>query len=70
MTALVCPFEEHWQHDDATSRRLAEAGGDADEFRRHVGEQNAFLFNGALADQALAEPIVSSQLPALVRVAR
>ena len=29
MTALVSPFEEHGQHDDAHRRRLAEAGGDA-----------------------------------------
>ena len=34
---------------------LAQAGGDADVVRRHIGEQDLLLLQGALADQALAQ---------------
>ena len=52
---LGLSFEEHGQHDDADLPRLAEAGGDGDEIRRHVGEQDALLLHRALADEAFAE---------------
>ena len=51
---LGLPLEEHGQHDDAHLPGLAETGGDRDEIRRHVGEQDALLFHRALADEALA----------------
>ena len=37
-------------------RRLAQAGGDLDVVGGHVGEQDALLLQGGLADQALAQP--------------
>ena len=52
---LHLPFEHDRQHDDVHRRGAAEAGRNAHIFRRHVGQQDLFLFQGALADQSLAE---------------
>ena len=55
MTALVCPSKSTGSTTmltRAASPRLEEI---RDEIRRHVGEQDALLFDRALARQALAE---------------
>ena len=39
---------------------IAEAGGDADVIRRHVGQQDLLLLQGALADQPFAQPDLSA----------
>ena len=67
---LGLALEQHGQHDNADLRRLAQAGGNADELRRHIGEQDALLFHGALAGEPLTKADRLGQLPALVRVAR
>ena len=67
---LGLPLEEHGQHDDAHLPGLAEAGGDGDEIRRHVGEEDALFFHRALADQALAEAdVLGEPLVPSLRVA-
>ena len=67
---LGLSLEEHRQHDDAHLPGLAETGGDGDEIRRHVGEQDALLFHRALAGEALAQLDGLGQPLALVRIAR
>ena len=56
MTALVCPSNSTGSTtmlDGGASPRLELM---RDVVRRHVGEQDALLLHGALADEALAEP--------------
>ena len=59
-------LEQDRQHDDVERRRLAEARVDLDVVAGHLGEQDALLLLGALADQALAEPERGRQVPALL----
>ncbi len=53
-------FEDDRKHDDVQRLGFAQAGGDLHVIARDVGEQNLFLFQGALADEAFAElePVV------------
>ena len=48
---------------------LAEAGGDGDEIGRHVGKQDAFLLQRALAGEALAKADGLGESFAAMRVA-
>ena len=52
---LHLAFEQHRQDDDVERRGLAQARADLDVVLGHVGEQDALLLEGALADQAFAE---------------
>ena len=52
---LYVAFEQHRQHHDADRSRAAQAGIDPDVIARDVGDQDALLLLGALADQALAD---------------
>ena len=53
---LHLALEQHRQHDDVARQRLEQAGADRHHVRGHVGDQHAALVDGALADEALADP--------------
>ena len=51
---LDLAFEQDRDDEDVGRRRRAESGTDLDVVGRHVGEEDRFLFDGGLADQAFA----------------
>ena len=52
---LDAAFKHDRKHDDVQRLGFAQAGGDLDVIAGHVGQQDLFLFQGALADQSFAE---------------
>src|SRR5205814_1934814 len=67
---LDLSLKDHGQDDDAPGRALAQTGGDADVFRRSAGDVDLLLFQGALANQALAQAERSANVLPAVGVAR
>ena len=55
MTALVSPSKSTGSTTMLVGGALAETGGDMRVVRRHIGQQNALLFDRALAHQSFAE---------------
>jgi hypothetical protein len=67
---LGLPLEQHRQHDNADPVGLTKAGRDVDEIGRHIGKQDAFLFQRALSGETLAEADAGGEPFTAMRVAR
>ncbi len=59
-------LEQDRQDDDVQRWRLAQARVDPDVIRRHIGQQDALLFQRTLPDEALAEAEMVGQVLALL----